>query len=92
MFMRALGSAQIQLLDDKNLHYDWVISKTDPEIYILHKENCMSIKFRKKEDKRYIPAPDIDYVKKIAAEDRKSVYYCALCFDESRVKGKMYRG
>ena len=87
-----MKSVQVQLFDDINQHNSWVISKTEPEIYILHKENCMSIKFRKKDDKRYILTPNIEHVKKIAAEDRKPIYYCALCFDEGSVKGRMYRG
>jgi hypothetical protein len=87
-----LGSTQAQLAHDEKLDYVWVLSKVEPELYILHRSTCVSIRYRKAGDERYIPVPNIEYVKNLAVKDRKPVLYCALCNDESKVKAKMYRG
>lgn len=87
-----MQSAQTQLREPKTVHTQYILIKEEKQKYVLHKISCSSIKYQQRIHHLTPPTMKLENAKKIASQNGQIVYYCALCFDENQVNGKMYRG
>ena len=60
-------------------NHDLVLSKRQPDLYILHHADCASLFSDKLDDDRYVKVQNIEQAKKIAEIDNKHITFCSIC-------------
>ena len=60
-------------------HGDLVLSKRQPDLYILHHPDCASLFSDNLNDDRYVKVHDVEEAKKIAGMANKPILRCSIC-------------
>jgi hypothetical protein len=66
-------------LRDKITHFELILSKRQPDFFILHHSDCSSLLSDKLNDEKYVKVQNIAEAKKIAKMDNKPIISCAIC-------------
>ena len=56
-----------------------VLSKRQPDLYVLHHSDCSSLFSDNLDDDRYVKIQSVVQAKKIADMDDKPIMFCSIC-------------
>ena len=59
--------------------FEFVLSKRQPNLYILHNSDCFSLFSDKLDDEKYVNVQNVRQAKKIAETDNKPIVICGIC-------------
>ncbi len=65
---------------EMNSSCDLVLSKRQPDLYVLHYSNCASLFPDNHNDDRYVKVQNIEEAKIIAKMDNKPFVNCSICY------------
>ena len=63
----------------KMARFEFVLSKRQPNLYILHHSDCLSLFSDKLNDEKYVNVQNVGQAKKIAETDDKPIFVCGIC-------------
>ena len=66
-------------LREKSSSSDLVLSKRQPDLYILHHPDCASLFSDTLNDDRYVKVQNVEEAKKIAEMANKPIIRCSIC-------------
>jgi hypothetical protein len=59
--------------------FEFVLSKRQSNLYILHHSDCLSLFSNKPDDEKYVNVQNVGQAKKIADTDNKPIVICGVC-------------